>query len=280
MKRPSLRIPPWIFLVSVVLVLSASALRPLHEPRLPGTLRVGVIAGEDPAVVARALGPLATYLGQSVRRSSEVVEVPFRALGQDDEAEVMIVPAFGLDLDRTRVLAWAKPVGRSGPRVAVVLVRRAGPHPRLASIALGDSTVLGGVDRTRELLARSDLHPTEWRVGSSVYRHHEALVLLQHGLVDGAVVRRTELDAARARGWLPAPSWVLDELAAPAPQLALIAGASLSSPARARIRERALDLDHLRYSSRDAAVGAVLQGLAELGIGGFTPIEPFPSLRP
>lgn len=280
MNRPSVRIPPWILLVSVVLALSVSAMRPLHEPRLPGTLRVGVMAGEDPAVLARALGPLATYLGQSVRRSSAVVELSTPRAGQDDQAEVMLVPASGLDLDRRRILAWAKPVGRSGPRVAVVLVRRAGPDPQLASVALGDSTLLGGVERARALLAQSGLHPSQWRVGSSVYRHQEALVLLHHGMVDGAVVRRTELDAVRARGWLPAPAWTVDELARPVPQLALVAGASLSSPARTRIRERALDLDHLRYSSRDAAVVAVLQGLAELGIGGFTPTEPFPSLRP
>lgn len=278
MKRLPLRFPPWILLVSVVLALSASALRPLHEPRLPGTLRVGVVAGESPAALERAFGPLSAYFGQSVRRSSALVRLSAGHAQDAQEADVMVVPAQGVD--RSRVLAWAKPVGRSGPRVAVVLVRRAGPDPVLQSIALGDSTLLGGVERARDLLAQSGHHPSEWRVGASVYRHEEALVLLQHGVVDGAVVRRTELDLARSKGWLPAPEWTLDELAAPAPQFALVAGASLSSPARQRIRERALDLDHLRYSSRDALVGSVLQGLAELGIGGFTPTEPFPSLRP
>lgn len=278
--RPRTRLPAWVVLVTVVLVLTGSALLPMHEPRLPGTLRVGVAGGEDPAALERAVGPFADYLGLGLRRSAELVVLPISHGRPEERADLLLVPVSTLQPGSGQILAFTKPVGRSGARVTIVLARRADAGNDLRSVALGDTTLFGGPQAAAEVLAEAGVRPVHWAIGSSVYHHDEALALLRHGTVDAAVVARTEWEAARARGWFSSAEWRATELGSPRPRLALVASASLSAPARRRIRERALNLDHLRHSSRDVAVEAALQGLAQLGIGGFAPTEPFPALRP
>ena len=275
-----LPLEPWMVLVAAMFVTAGSALVPLHEPRLPGTLRVGVAGGEDPDALERAFGPFAAYLGQGLRRSGEVVVLDAEQLAAGTGADLLLVPGAALGEGAGPVLAWAKPVGRSGFRSTLVLVGPRGARGEPTVVALGDSLSTGGEGPARALLATVDVHPERIVVGPSSYRHEEALTLLRHGVVEAALVWRSAFDSAVAAGRLDPDRWFARELGEARPRLALVAGASLSDPARSRLRARALNLDHFRYDPRNAVAGTVMQGLAQLGIGGFAPVEPFPSLRP
>lgn len=277
------QIPPWVILLAILLVTAAWSIFPLYSPRTPGTLRLGVIAGEAPADLERAFHPLVEFLGPSVRRSAEtsVVTADQVAAGTHG-ADLLLVVADQQLPEGHEILAWAKPTGRVGIGTPWVLVTRTGPQDQAARWALGDRWVLGGPDAARAFLTERGLTlaSTGPIVGHSPYRHLEVLALLRHGAVDRVVVRKEDLERAETAGLLEPDAIRVEVLSEPRPRFALVAAPSLSEPARRRLRARALDLDVLRLNPRAGLATAVANALGQAGLGGFAPTEPFPSLRP
>lgn len=285
MSEPSRRspVPPWVIFLAILLVTAVWSVFPLYSPRTPGTLQLGVVAGEDPAGLERAFGPLAEFLGPSVRRTGEVRVVSPAAIenGTHQADLLLVVPDQRLPKDH-EVLAWTKPTGRTGIGTPLVLVSRVGPRTAPARWALGDRWVLGGADGARRMLTERGIALDEAPpvIGTSPYRHDEVIALLRHGAVDRIVVCQTDLERATASGRLRAADVRVEVLGPPRPRFSLVAGPSLSEPARRRIRARALDLDILRLNPRAGTAAAVAASMAQFGVNGFAPVEPFPSLRP
>jgi hypothetical protein len=273
---------PGAILLAVVLVTTVSALFPLHEPRLPGTLHLGVIGGEDPPTLERSFRPLVSYLGRSVRRTGVIdVLTPEEIDGGGHGADLLIVPPGRIDREGYEVLAWTKPVGRVGTGNGLVLVRRQGSVEGRLRLGLGDRDVLGGPEDSARLLGERGLPVgTDVVVGTSPYRHDEMIAAFAHGAVDAIVVRRTDFDGALGAGVLDGDTLRVEPLGEDAPRFALVAGPSLSIPARRELRTRALTLDHLRLNPNHGMANTVALSLGRVGIGGFAPVEPFPNLRP
>jgi len=276
-------IPPWVILLAILLVTAVWSVFPLITPRTPGTLQLGVVAGEDPAGLRRAFGPLAAFLGPSVRRSGEVrVVSPESIEDGTHQADLLLVVADQRRPEDHVVLAWTKPTGRVGIGAPWVLVSRVGPQTDPARWALGDRWVLGGAEEAREFLSERGVALDEEPpvIGTSPYRHDEVIALLRHGAVDRIVVCQTDLERATASGRLHADDVRVETLGSARPRFSLVAGPSLSEPARRRLRARALDLDVLRLNPRAGVAATVAASMAQFGLSGFAPIEPFPSLRP
>ncbi|HKK70517.1 MAG TPA: hypothetical protein VKA86_04815 [Candidatus Krumholzibacteria bacterium] len=273
---------PGSILLLVVLVTTVWALFPLHEPQLPGILHLGVIGGEDPPVLDRSFRPLVSFLGRSVRRSGVVQVLTAEEIdGGEHGADLLLVPPGRIQRDGYEVLAWTKPVGRVGVRTELVLVRRRGTVGEPLRLGLGDRDVLGGpAAGVRRLREGGMTVGDEATVGTSPYCHDEMIAAFAHGAVDAIVVRRTDLDRALGAGLLEGETLRIESLGEASPRFALVAGPSLSEPARRELRSRALTLDHLRLNPNHGQAKAVALSLAHVGIGGFAPLEPFPNLRP
>ena len=280
-RRPS--VPPWVVLLGILVVTAVWSLFPLYSPRTPGTLHLAVIEGEDPGTVQRAFGPLIEDLGRSVRRAGVVRIADREAIGDGTHAaDLLLVTPDQPMPDDHEILAWTKPIGRIGLGTPLVLVTRRGQAGPEVRWALGDPSVLGGPEAAREDLEERGVALGEAApiVGRSPYRHDEVIALLHHAAVDRIVVRRDDVERATAAGRLDPEAIRVEVLQPPSPRFALVASPSLSGPARRRLRARALDLDVLRLNPRNGSARAVANALGQLGLGGFAPTEPFPSLRP
>lgn len=280
-RRPA--VPPWVVLLAILVVTALWSLFPLYTPRTPGTLHLAVIDGEDPATLQRAFGPLADHLGRAVRRDGTVRAVSSTMIADGThQADLLLVPHGHALAAGYELLAWAKEVGHVGSGTPLVLVSRRGRPDPEAAWALGDEGVLGGAEAAREALEDRGviLGPEPPMIGRSPYRHDEVLALLAHGSVERAVVRRADFDRNVAAGVLDPGSVRVEVLGRPMPRFALVAAPSLSEPARRRARARALTIDAQRLNPRNQTVRIVVTAQAQLGVGGFSPVEPFPSLRP
>ena len=275
-------VPPWVLLLAILVVTAVWSLIPLYGPTLPGTLRLGVVPGEDPAVLHRAFAPLADYLGRSVRRSGRVQVLDAGVLARGHGADLLLVAPGAVDRAGYEVLAWSKPVGRVRLRSPLLWVRSVDAPEDSLRVGYGDATLRDDANAgLAALLARGlPIDRDAVVVGSSPYRHDEILVLLGHGALDAVVVRREDLDRGFGAGLVDAGRVRIESLGEAPPRFVLLAGPSLSEPARRRIRTQALNLDHFRLNPNHGSAAAVTHALGQVGLGGFAPVEPFPNLRP
>lgn len=277
--KRKLRFSPTVVLVLVVLALAAGALltRGIDGPA-PGTVRLGVLAAESPRRVERALGPLGVWIAESSGRAGEVV-APGTA-GVDELAsrcDVFLAPeSMVRDRDDLAVLAWVRPLGSAGPREPFVVVEATDHDPDLGrrDCAVAVPTDVAALDRS--LVDSCD----SMSVAGSPFAERELLRAFVAGAYRAVLVRASVVEDARLAGWLgDRPHRTLAQ-GRPRPWLALVASPSTDAELRRRAREAALNLDKYRLDPSHARAAAVLNALAEFGIGGFAPVEPFAALRP
>lgn len=271
-KGRPVRFSPTVVLVLVVLALAAGALVPLDcSNPVPGTLRVGVLAAESPSRMDRALGPFANWVAGATGRGGEVVAPGTSGLEElERRADLMFVPEpQARRISAARILAWVRPVGRPGSREDLLLLH-ARDH--------GTGGVCG--------LAVADLieetHLAEFDsvvVARSPFAERELLRAFVLGALDAVVVRASVVEDARGAGWLDDRPASSTTVAAEWPWLALVASSSLDSRTEASVRDAALNLDKYRLDPSHARAASVLHALAEIGIAGFAPVEPFAALR-
>jgi hypothetical protein len=87
------------------------------------------------------------------------------------------------------------------------------------------------------------------------------------------------VEDARSAGWLADRPHSLTRLAPARYWMALVASPAVDENLQRRVREAALDLDQYRLDPSHARAAAVLNALAEFGIGGFARVEPFAAFR-
>lgn len=271
-ERTRPRIAPHWWLLAAVALLAASAVVPLSSPRLPGTLRLGVVDLDDPWLAERALQPLADHLGRAVRRSAEVVATAGRG-DTSGVADVYLEVASRV-ADPAALLAWVRPLGHSGASERVLLLSRRESRSG-GRLIVGDPGLAPSPEVLDEIRAAAG-GPLELHFGRSVHAHDEAVVAFVHGAYDFALVRESAVNRARTRGILDDALHARRAVGSPVRALALVAGPTLSAPARRRLAEAALELEHLRLDQTHAAARAVLQGLERLEIAGFSPVTALP----
>jgi hypothetical protein len=249
----------------------------LDGPRVPGSLRVGVLASESSLRTERAVGPLAVWLAASVGRAGEVV-APGRDGLEELEArsEVMLVPAAEAEeLDPRRVLAWIRPVGRPSSRVDYQLL--------VASLAPGSGRCgVATEDLLGELESATELEGTgcdSVDVAGSPFAERELLRAFAAGAYRCVLVRASEADDASLAGWLTQRAHTRTPVGPSRPWMALVASVRLEPDLRNRVRDSALDLDKYRLDPSHHRAASVLHALAEFGIGGFAPVDAFAALR-
>lgn len=274
----------WI-LLALLLGAAATTILPDGNPDLPG--RVELIALEGPGVAGteHALAPFARYLGLGLRRSVGVQVVAAGALPPPGEFELALMPArFAASREDVEVLAWSKPHGLGGADTRPLLVHRRGldlTRVAAARIVVGDAHSFDPA-AVRGWLAEQGLPgPFDGlATGSNPYDHSEALAALVHGAYDLAVVRESDLRQALDAGLVDRTDFAYLAAAPAGRGFALVAGPGLPAAARGRVRDAALNLDHLRYDPQSLRAHAVLEAMGKLGLDGFVPVEMLPSLRP
>lgn len=278
MNQPAkrgVRFSPTVVLILVVLALAGGALISLSlDTPVPGTLRLGVLAGESPLRVERAAGPLAVWLGEAVGRAGEVV-APGTS-GADELAsrcDVMLVPeARARELDASLVLAWLRPVGRAVARVNLIAI--------VATDAAGDGACAAATDNlAEELAAMNDGDCDSVVVVGSPFAEREILRAFVAGAYHAVLVRESVAEDARLAGWLGDRAHVRLAAGSDRPWMALVASSTVQPSMRRGVRDAALNLDKYRLDPTHARAASVLHALAEFGIGGFAPVEPFAALR-
>ncbi len=270
------RFSPTVVLILVVLALAGGALISSSlDTTVPGTLRVGVLAGESPLRVERAVGPLSVWLGGAVGRAGEVVAPGTSGVAElGSRCDVMLVPeALARKLDVPLILAWVRPVSNATGRVDLVIV--ADPDPGadgVCAVATEDLAVK---------LAAADVSGCESVVvAGSPFAERELLRAFAAGAYRAVMVRESLVEDARLAGWLGDRAHVRTTAASHIPWMALVASEALDPAVRRRVRDAALNLDKYRLDPSHARAGSVVHALAEFGIGGFVAVEPFAALRP
>lgn len=273
--KRGVRFSPTVVLILVVLALAGGALisSSLDTP-VPGTLRLGVLAGESPLRVERAAGPLAVWLGEAVGRAGEVV-APGTS-GSDELAsrsDVMLVPETrARDLDANLILAWLRPVGTAGAYASFMVIA--------ATDDAGDrACAVPTEDLAMELASSNAADCDSVVVAGSPFAERELLRAFVAGAYHAVLVRESVVKDARLAGWLGDRAHVRIAAGPDRPWMALVASASTDPAIRRRVRAAALNLDKYRLDPSHARAGSVLHALAEFGIGGFAPVEPFAALR-
>jgi hypothetical protein len=265
------RFSPTIVLVLVVLALAGGALisRNFDGP-VPGTLRLGVLAAESPRRTERSAGPLAAWLGQSVNRAGEVVAPGTAGLEElGDRCDVMLVPEAEVQrLDRERLLAWVRPLG----------VARIREDHRVVYSGRSDPPFLGAVATAGLVGSLEEARCDSVVVAGSPFSERELLRALVSGGYGAVLARASVIEDARLAGWLNDPAIVGAPIDS-RPWLALVAAPGLDSDLRRKVQEAALNLDKFRLDPSRTRAASVIHALAELGIGGFAPPEPFATLR-
>jgi len=279
MTEPSgrgVRFSPTVMLILVVLALAGGALISSSlDTTIPGTLRLGVLAGESPLRVERAAGPLAVWLGESVGRAGEVVAPGTSGLDElGSRCDVMLVPeALARKLDVPLILAWLRPVSSASIRTDLLIIVDSDPAGEgvcaVASEDLVDKLVAADIPGCESVF-----------VAGSPFAERELLRAFVAGAYRAVMVRENVLEDARLAGWLGDRAHVRTTAASDTPWMALVASAALDPAVRRGVRDAALNLDKFRLDPSHARAGSVLHALAEFGIGGFVAVEPFASLRP
>jgi len=250
-----------VTLVLVVLALAAGALisRQVDGPA-PGTLRVGVLASESPLRIERAVGPLASWLAGSSRLAGEVVAPGTAGLEElDSRCDVMLVPdAAARTLPASRILAWVRPVGVAAARDGLMLVEA----------AAADGSAPCGV-ATEGLVAELGADCDSVAIARSPFADRQLLRAWVAGGYSAVLVRESVVDEAIRAGWFADRASRVTPRAREHGWIALVASAKLDDGARRRTRDAALNLDKYRLDPARHRVAAVLNALAELGIGGF-----------
>jgi hypothetical protein len=266
------RFSPTVVLILVVLALAAGAVisRNFDGP-VPGTVRLGILAAESPRRIERSAGPLAAWLGQSVNRAGEVVAPGTAGLAElAGRCDVMLVPEAEVQqLDRDRLLAWIRPVGVARVREDYRVVRSGRSAPPFLG-AVATAGLAGSLEE-----ARCD----SIVVAGSPFSERELLRAVVSGGYDAVLVRASVIEDARLAGWLSDPASIVGPPVDSRPWLALVASPGLDSDLRRGVQEAALNLDKYRLDPSRTRAASVIHALAELGIGGFAPPEPFATLR-
>lgn len=279
----------WI-LMGLIVLTAVSAVFPDPSPKLPGTIRFGVLAGAGSARTVRAVTPLADYLGLTVRRTVVPVVADADELrGNRGDFDLVLIPSTLVSSwsAGSTVLAWAKPQGRSRARTRpFALYPRDAPWDERAAprVIFGDSLTWSGGAGSDGFLADHgfDRASAEGRTAHGVnpYDHLEAVAALVHGAFDLAIVRDADLYEALATGLVDRARFAFGPAGPARGGFVLMAGPTLSDAARRRIREAVLNLDLYQYDEANHRVRSVLASLTLLGLAGFVPDEVLPSLRP
>jgi ABC-type phosphate/phosphonate transport system substrate-binding protein len=278
----------WV-LGALVVATAVSAVFPRGGPQLPGMIRFGVLAGAGVVRTERALTPLTDYLGLAVRRAMrpEVVSVD-RLRADAGGFDLALLPSTFLDSwGSGEVLAWGKPRGMPGARTRpYALFRRKDPWYDLDAprVIFGDRFTWSGGAGSDAYLAEHGFGSHEElggvQYGSDPYDHTESIAALVHGAFDLAIVRESDLREALETGLVDRSRFAFTPAGPAHGDFVLVAGATLSSSARRRIRDAVLNLDLYRYDETNQRVQAILASLDPLGLSGFVPDEVLPSLRP
>jgi len=274
----------WILLV-LVLGAAVTTVLPSREPTLPGMLELAVLRGPGDLATSRALTPLADYLGLSLRRSIRVRVVAIDTLTNRTDFDLALLPArLAVTHPTSDILAWSKPRGTGAADTRPLMVYRSGT--KLASIALprvivGDASTFDPAKVRGWLQAQGvDASSGAPAFGHNPYDHSEALAALVHRAFDLAVVRESDLRVALDSGLVDRTQYAYLAVAPSAQGFALVAGPDLPTAARRKLRDAALNLDHLRYDPSSLRARGVLEAMGNLGLDGFVPAEILPSLRP
>ncbi len=274
--RRGVRFSSTVVLILVVLALAGGALISSSlDTRVPGTLRLGILAGESPLRVERAAGPLAIWLGSAVGRAGEVVAPGTTGLAElGSRCDVMLVPeVLARKLDARLILAWVRPVSSVTARVDLVIIATAD--------RAGNGVCAVATEDLKVKLAAADVSGCESVVvAGSPFAERELLRSFVAGAYQAVMVRESVVQDARLAGWLGDRAHVRTIAASHIPWMALVASEALDPAVRRGVRDAALNLDKYRLDPSYTRVGSVIHALAEFGIGGFVPIEPFPVLRP
>ena len=270
------RFSPTVVLILVVLALAGGALISSSlDTTIPGTLRLGVLAGESPLRVERAAGPLAAWLGGAVGRAGEVVAPGTSGLAElGSRCDVMLVPgALARTLDIPLILAWVRPVSSAAARVELVIV---------ATPDAGEKGVcaVATEDLVPELTALDLPGCESVVVAGSPFAERELLRAFVAGAYRAVMVRKSTVEDARLAGWLGDRAHVRIAVSSDTPWMALVASGATDPSVRRGVRDAALHLDKYRLDPSYTRAGSVLHALAEFGIGGFVAVEPFAALRP
>jgi len=267
------RFSPTVVLVLVVLALAVGALVSRNvDGRVPGTLRVGVLAAESPRRIDRAVGPLATWLANSTQRAGEVVAPGTAGVAElATRCDVMLVPEVeAQEIGSGLFLAWVRPIGVVGAREDLVVVAAPG-HAASGLCAVPTAGLVPDLEG-----AACD----SIAIAGSPFSDRELLRAFVGGAYDAVLVRASVVADARLAGWFSERPSVIGGHAQGRSWLALVASPALDPSIRRRIQDSALNLDKYRLEPSHMRAAAVLHALAELGIGGFAPVESFPGLRP
>lgn len=269
-----LRFSPTVVLILVVLALAVGALlsREIDGPA-PGTVRLGVLAAESPRRVERAMRPLAAWIAQNVGRAGEVVAPGTAGLEElASRCDVMLVPESVLrGAPEFTALAWVRPLGSAGPLEEFVVVEAPDGGRRLCAVPV-DSGVA-------DLNASTGADCDSVLVAGSPFAERELLRAFVAGAFRAVVVRRSVVEDARLAGWLGDRPHTLTVVSPARTWMALVASPAADEDLARRVRDAALNLDKYRLDPSHARAASVLNSLAEFGIGGFAPVEPFAAFR-
>jgi hypothetical protein len=269
------RFSPTSVLILVVLALAGGALISSSlDTTIPGTLRLGVLAGESPLRVERAVGPLARWLGEAVGRAGEVVAPGTSGLEElSSRCDVMLVTeARARDLDVPLILAWLRPVSSASARVDLVVIS--------TPDSVGEDVCGVATEGLAQGPWPEDFPGCESvEVAGSPFAERELLRAFVAGAYRAVMVRENVVEDARLAGWLGDRAHVRTPAGSHTPWMALVASEALDPAVRRGIRDAALNLDKYRLDPSHARAGSVLHALAEFGIGGFVAVEPFAALR-
>jgi ABC-type phosphate/phosphonate transport system substrate-binding protein len=278
----------WV-IAALVVGTAVSTLLPIAAAPPSGTLRLGVLVGPGQERTARAVAPLAEYLGSALRRVVGVEVTSDEQLRSHPEAyDLALLPTQLVSAwPSAEVLAWANRCRPSGAscRPFVIFPRdrpwNTVPSPR---VILGDRlTWAGGEGARAYFLKRGFRLPEDFGLvayAANPYDHSEAIHALIHGAYDVAVAAEADVRAAAAAGLLDPARFESIAAGEAGNDFALVACASLPAKARRVARDAALNLDRFRFDPHNQRVAMVIEALQALGIEGFAPDVILPSLHP
>lgn len=276
----------WVLCTLIVLT-AASTLLGVNRARLPGTLHLGVLRSGEIVPVEQSLRPLADYLGVEIHRRVVVEGIALEGLRECTSSfDLALVPLHGiLGEEDVRLLAWAKPAGRSGWEGHPTVLHREGrdwPPAPGGRLAFGDAVTWTGYVAGRRELERHGWTEEQIRAlprGHDPYDHTPLIAALVHGAFDYVFVRESDVSVAREGGLLPRGNFVATRVGKARGEFALVAGEQLGSSARDHLEAAALNLDHYRFDPSRLRASAAVHAMGQLGLAGFAPRTVLPSLR-